>query len=154
MKVIYNDLIEQLKPLLDNETLRWIDWDKGQLKRKSKEGRYPVAYPCLLIRIDVPKASDIDDLTQDCNALITATLAFDPHQTAQSSASADQQDRDRALEPYDVIATVYKTLQGYSGKDNKRFAPLARTRQGEVNHSELFTYEIVFGTEFEDCTAE
>lgn len=154
MKVIYNDLIEQLKPLLDNETLRWIDWDKGQLKRKSKEGRYPVTFPCLLIRIGVPKASNIDDSTQECKALITATLAFDPYSMNQTSANASEEDRNRSLEPYDVIATVYKTLQGFSGKDNKRFAPLERTSQSEVNHAELFAYQIVFGTEFEDVTAE
>lgn len=151
MKTIYNALVGKLLPFLQNNTLRWMDWDKGQLKKKNDTGRYPVAYPCALVRIAIPKAEDVTDTIQDCVGTITITLAFDPLGMGRTAANAPEEVREQGLEPYDVIADVYKLLQGF-GTDE--FSPLSRKSAGELTHPDLFVYQIVFNTEFVDNTAE
>lgn len=151
MKTIYNAIIGKLKPLIENDTLRWVDWNKGQLKKKDNSGRYPVAYPCALIRIGIPKAEDITYTIQDCQGAITITLAFDPLSSGRTAANAPEEVRNQGLEPYEIIADVYKSLQGF-GTDE--FSPLSRKSAGELTHNDLFVYEIAFRTEFEDNTAE
>lgn len=153
MKTIYKAIVEQLSPLLSDNTLRWVDWDKGQLKKVSDKNRPPVNYPCALIRIGITSASDITDTIQNCKARITVTLAFDAGATYRTSGNATEEVRDKYLEPYDVIADVYTLLQGFS-PDNNEFNPLHRISQSEVTHDKLFAYQIIFDTEFEDYTAE
>ena len=147
MKTIYNDILERLKDI----SLRWIDWDKGQLKKKDETGRYPVAYPCALIRIGITGTTDITDKTQDCKTAVTVTLAFNPISYGRTAANAPENVRTQGLEPYDIIASVYSSLQGYG---TQHFDCLRRRTQGEVTHNDLFVYQIVFDCEFEDNTAE
>lgn len=152
MKTIFKALLGQGKPMLDNDTLRWFDWEKGQLKKKDETGHYPVAYPCALVRISIPSTTDITDTIQDCKGTITITLAFDPLSYGRTAANAPEEWRNQGLEPYDVIAEVYKVYQGFTG-DNL-FDPLRRRSQGELTHPDLFVYQIVFETSFEDNTAD
>jgi hypothetical protein len=151
MKTIYKAIVERLEPMLEDNTIRWIDWDKGQLKKISDKNRPPVNYPCALIRISVAKKTDITDTIQDCVATVTITLAFDPALYMRSSANAPEDVREKALEPYEVIADIYKRLQGYN---TPNFDYLTRKSQGEVTHNNLFVYQIVFECEFEDYTEE
>lgn len=151
MKTIYKAIIARLTPLLENKTLNWIDWDKGQLKKKDASGRYAVAFPCALIRIGVTGTTDITDKVQDCKSAVTITLAFDTLGLARTAANAPEDIREKGLEPYDVIAKVYATLQGYG---TEHFDCLRRRSQSEVTHNDLFVYQIVFDCEFEDSTAE
>lgn len=150
-----NEAIEQLKETRDyainKASLYWFDWDKGQLKKKDETGRYPVVYPCALVRISIPKAQDVTYTIQDCKATIAITLAFDPLSMGRTAANAPEEIRAQGLEPYDTIADVYKLLQGF-GTD--QFSPLSRKSAKELTHPDLFVYEIVFVTEFEDNTAE
>lgn len=152
MKSIYNAILKRLDPQLQDKTLYWIDWDKGQLKEYGKENRPPLRLPAALVSIEIPSGSivDVTDFIQDCKARVTITLVFDPTQYARSSAGAPDDIREKALEPYDVIATIYSRLQGYY-TDN--FDALVRRSQGEVSHPVLFVYKIVFETAFEDNTA-
>lgn len=150
MKTIYNDVLGQLTPLLQDDTLRWFDWDRGQLKKKDATGRYPVAFPCALIRIGITGTTDVTDKVQDCKSAITITLAFDPLSYGRTAANAPDDVRQQGLEPYEVIAKVYARLQGF-GTDN--FDCLRRRSQSEVTHNDLFVYQIVFDCEFEDNTA-
>lgn len=151
MKTIYNALLNRAAPLLQNNTLRWFDWNKGQLKKADEAGRYPVPFPCALVRIDIPKTKDVTDTLQDCKATIAITLAFDPLSMGRTAANAPEEIRAQGLEPYDTIADVYKLLQGF-GTD--QFSPLSRKSAKELTHPDLFVYEIVFATEFEDNTAD
>ena len=150
MKTIYNDVLGQLTPLLQDDTLRWFDWDRGQLKKKDATGRYPVAFPCALIRIGITGTTDVTDKVQDCKSAITIALAFDPLSYGRTAANAPDDVRQQGLEPYEVIAKVYARLQGF-GTDN--FDCLRRRSQSEVTHNDLFVYQIVFDCEFEDNTA-
>jgi hypothetical protein len=151
MKIIYNDILARLNPLLEDKTLRWFEWNKGQLKKKDASGRYPVAYPCALIRIGITGTTDVTDKVQDCKTAVTVTLAFDPLAYGRTAANAPGEIRGQGLEPYDVIAEVYALLQGYG---TARFDSLRRRSQSEVAHNDLFVYQIVFDCEFEDSTAE
>lgn len=152
MKTIFNAIVVRLTPLLANpSTIRWIDWDKGQLKKKGKDNRYPVAYPCALVRIGIAKKEDITYTTQDCVATVTITLAFDPLSMPRTAANTPEAARNIGVEPYDVIADVYASLQGFT---DGQFDPLSRKTAGELTHPDLFVYQITFTTEFEDLTAE
>ncbi|MFV0310848.1 MAG: hypothetical protein ACK5KN_04270 [Dysgonomonas sp.] len=151
MKAIYQPVINRLSSLLQDNTLRWADMDKGQLKKVGEKDRPPLNYPCALISINIGSTKDITDTVQDCRATVTMTLAFDPAQYMRSSAGAPEDVRDKALEPYDIIARVYGLLQGF-GTD--AFDSLRRRSQGEVAHNSLFVYRIVFNCEFEDNTAD
>lgn len=151
MKTIYKAVLEQLKPLLDDGRLRWVDWDKGQLKKKDEAGRYAVAYPCALVRIGVTSTTDITDTIQACKSAVTVTLAFDTLGQARTTANAPADVREKGLEPYDVIADVYARLQGL---ETDNFNPMSRRSQEELTHNDLFVYRIVFDCEFEDETAE
>lgn len=152
MKTIYKAILARLAPLLENKTLNWADWDKGQLKKTGTKERPDVNYPCALIRIGIPRiTANVTDHIQDCAANITITLAFDALGTSRTSAEASEEVRNQHLEPYDVIADVYALLQGhYTGS----FSPLRRVSQSEVTHDKLFVYQIIFSTEFEDSTAD
>ncbi|WP_165043749.1 hypothetical protein [Dysgonomonas sp. ZJ709] len=150
MKTIYNAVIGQLSGLLPT-TVRWIDWDKGQLKKIGKDDRPDVSLPCLLIGISIPQSKDITYTSQSCKATITIKLAFDVNLTNRTSGNAPQEARDKALEPYDLIAEVYKRLQGFG---TVNFTPFSRTSQGEEQHNTLFVYRQSFTCEFEDLTAE
>lgn len=151
MKTIYKAVLAQLAPLLENKSINWIDWDKGQLKKTGNKDRPDVNYPCALIRIGIPTAKDVSDYIQDCTATVTVTLAFDAWSTSRTSAEASEEVREQHLEPYDVIADVYALLQGF---ETENFNPLSRKSQSEVTHDKLFVYQIVFSCQFEDETAD
>jgi len=126
--------------------IRWIDWDKGQLKVK---GRPSVAFPCALLGIHIAGANDITPTIQHCNTIVRIRLAFD--QPMKTDSASRPEHLDKALEPYDIISDVYKALQGFS---TPNFDPLSRMKQMEETNSHgLFTYIIDFRTEFEDNTA-
>jgi hypothetical protein len=151
MRRIYSSILERLQPLVKSETLRWIDWDTGQLKKVGANDRPPVAWPCALIRIGIPQTKDITDKVQECRASVTITLAFDPLSQGSTAANAPEEVREEALTSYDVISKVYEMLQGFGTKD---FDCLVRRSQGEVSHNSLFVYQIVFDCRFVDRTAQ
>lgn len=151
MKTIYTAIIARLTEKVP--TLKWVDMEKGQLKKTGDGQKPPVRYPCALISITLPKCKDITDTIQDCEGVIGVLLAFDPYTMNRTSAQADEEVREQHLEPYDVIADVYAALQGFN---TENFNPLSRTSQGEdkTTNDKLFCYKITFGTQFEDMTAE
>lgn len=151
MKTIYNAILTEVGELLDTEALRWFDWDKGQLKKKGDNDRYTVAFPCMLIRIGITSTEDVTDTVQDCKANITITLAFDPLSMGRTASSTPVEIRTQGLEPYNTIAGVHRNLQGFT---DGHFNPLTRKTAGELTHPDLFVYQIVYRTEFEDSTAE
>lgn len=151
MKTIYKAILERLQPLITDQKLRWVDWDKGQLKKRDATGRYAVTYPCALIRIGIDNTTNLTDKIQDCKSTVSITLAFDTLGLARTATNAPNDVRDKGLEPYDTIADVYASLQGFETDD---FNPLNRRPQGELTHNDLFVYQIVFNCEFEDQTAD
>jgi len=151
MKTVYSAVMERLKEKV--KSLRLIDLDTGQLERvpvlKPELDRAPLAFPCALIGINIPRSEDITDTDQDCDARVVVRLAF--NQEMRTSSAAPASVASVALKPYDIIADTYAALQGW-GTEN--FDPLSRVSQGKENsRNGLFIYKIEFRTEFEDQTA-
>ena len=146
MKVIYSAVMARIKEKVP--TIKWIDWDTGQLEANTE--RPSVRFPCALITISIPQAKDITETIQDCTTHVVVRLAFDPMERTNSEAADEI--RENALQPYDVISDVYAALQGF---ETQSFHGLSRTSQAkENNRLGLFVYRISFKTDFEDDTAE
>lgn len=148
MKTVYNAVMNRLQ--LEVQTLNWIELDTGQLKAIESGLELPIIYPCALIGIKIPESLDITDKIQNCKAIVSVDLIFDPIPFGKTAANADEHDREKALQPYEVIAEVYKALQGF---ETINFNSLSRISQGEEFHEKLFVYKIEFNCEFEDITA-
>lgn len=148
MKTIYTAVLNRLNERVP--AIRWIDLDFGQLETKSSD-RPPVAYPCALITIEMPRCNDVTETIQDCIALVTVRLAFDPLAAGRTAGNAPEEVRETALNPYDVISDVYSALQGY---ETDNFNAFSRQSQGKEKRAGLFVYKMVFSTEFEDQTAD
>lgn len=151
MKTVYSAVMARLKS--EVKALKWIDLDTGQLERapvlKPELDRAPLAFPCALVGINIPRSEDVTDTDQDCEARIVVRLAF--NQEMRTSSAAPPPVAPVALKPYDIIADTYAALQGF-GTDN--FDPLSRVSQAKENsRNGLFIYRIEFKTEFEDRTA-
>lgn len=143
MKTIYTEISKKLKEI---NTIKWIDFDKGQLDTNE---RPQIAFPAALISIDVYECQDITETEQDCKAKISIRLAFDNQMKTEASTPSTA--LNKALSPYDVIADVYTKMQGFS---TDYFSSISRKRQGkESNRSGIFVYTIVFNTQFEDISA-
>ncbi len=147
MKTIYTAIIARLKEQVP--ALKWTDMNIGQLETIERPS---VMFPCALVTIKIPKASDESHTgkTQNCVGQINITLGFDvPERT---SGNAPEANRLQGLAAYDVIADVYAALQGFY---TEKFNSLSRTNQGEGTiKNGVFRYPISFSVEFEDATAE
>lgn len=151
MRTIYQDIATRLHEAVP--ALRYIDLDTGQLEVQYGETqRPPVAYPCALVGINITSATDLYEGVQDCTATVIVRVAQDsPFRSAETAAHANNERRDIALAPYDLVAEVYKALQGWS---TDRFMPLSRFAQAREANSKVFCSRIEFRTEFEDYSAE
>lgn len=141
MKTIYNAILTRLKTV---SGIAWIDLDIGQLTVSPP----PVAFPCVLISIQLPKAKDITDKIQDCTGNVKVKIAFNALKS--TSAATPEITRENSLKVYDTIADVFKALQGFG---TANFASLSRTRQGDEQRNGMFISTMEFATEFEDNTA-
>lgn len=147
MKTIYTDIIARLK---DQCTfLRTIDLDMGQLEVPYGEiKRPPIAYPCVLVTIEVERATDLTPYIQECQATITIRYATD--RTTDTAAHINDQRRTAGLNPYEEVAEIYTALQGWS---TEHFSPLSRTRQGkDRTPAGVFGYTQRYSTSFIDET--
>ena len=143
MKTIYLAIMEKLESL---SALKWIDLDTGQLAAPKPS----VLFPCALVGIKLPKSKSLTDTIQDCDARITVKLGFD--NKVRTAAKTPEVARTASLAVYDIIADVYKILQGFR---TENFDSLNRVSQGdESTKNGLFVYKIEFSTAFEDRTAE
>ncbi|MBR8784269.1 hypothetical protein IX308_000438 [Porphyromonas levii] len=144
MKTIYLEIKEQL--LRAVSTLRQVSMNTGQLSvGYSENSRPPLAYPSVLIDIEVVQANDITPVSQMCRGRVVATIITDV---------VNNIDDDRSMAPYDLVAEVYSALQGYS---TEHFAPLSRIsarRRTPPGGRTLFEYEVIFGVEFIEETAK
>ena len=146
MKTVYSAVMERIKS--EVKPLKWIDLDTGQLERapvlKPELERTPLAFPCALIGIDIPRTKDVTDTDQDCDVRIIVRLAFNQEMRTNSAAPASVVPA--ALKPYDIIADTYAALQGWG---TESFNPLSRVNQSKENsRNGLFIYRIEFRTEF------
>lgn len=144
MKTVYSAVIARLEEKVP--ALKWIEMDLGQLSQPKP----PVAYPCALIGIKLPKCKSLTDTLQDCEARISIRLGFDTQM--RTSTATPEESRNASLAVYDTISDVYAALQGWG---TEHFNTLDRTSQGdEPTKNGLFIYKIEFSSMFEDATVE
>lgn len=148
MKILYKTISAQLA--LTVPALAWIDYDRGQMNVKQGE-RPALKFPCALLRFEVPTAKDVTDTLQDAEARITVRLIFETLKSETATAFSEIK-QDKSLEPYDVIADVYKSLQGFETND---FNALSRRSSTDEKRTDgYFAYQHIFNCTFEDATAE
>lgn len=143
MDEIYELILAKLDEIPE---LNWIDLDKGQLD--TGESRPPVAFPCALIGISFPNASDLDlnQTIQDCSVQINIRIAQDF--TGNTSAATPQVEREKSLVYMRLVQKVYEKLQGFS---NGSLNPLSRRNQQEERRNDLYkVMRIGFVSEFEE----
>lgn len=138
---IYTDIAQVLKVKVPE--LRWIDMDMGQLDSNTRPA---VAFPCLLVATSINGTDTLyqtdSGYGQNCKAIVTVTLAFEPLGATNTAAPASVVAT--SLTPYGVIDKVHKALQGI---ETDTMEPLLRISQGKKrSRNKLFQYEIRFAT--------
>lgn len=110
-KEIYQKITEKLQPLKDNDTIKYIDLNKGQLQ--SPEKSFPFGFPCVLIQIDAIRYSHMVEDRVEGEATITLLIAyrhnFDSFVGSPSKSSSE--------DLLDLFDTIIDTL-GYTRGDN------------------------------------
>lgn len=142
MKLIYNKIIALLSEI---ESIHFLDLDKGQLETNNTA----VAFPAVLVNINLPECRDITDLEQRVRAQIVLRVAFD--YTGETSAAAPEGVREQSLSYFDLLDEVYAKLQGYADADIDTIS--RRGVQQELREDGLKVTQIMFECWFDDETA-
>ncbi|GGH02830.1 hypothetical protein [Pedobacter zeae] len=99
----------KLKEIYDQlKKIEWFDLDKDQLE--NYDVRPAVAFPCALIKIDIPGATDMGNKVQQCMYRIRIRLGFD--YTGDTSAINNIEAIMAGMEYAYITQAVYQTLQG------------------------------------------
>ena len=141
METLYEQLITLLKEI---PALKWHDLNVGQLDQEKP----PVAFPCALIDIKVPKRDDIDTKNQQVSAVFSITLAVKAYGDTNGTVSSET--RANSLEYFTVMNAIYKKLQGFT---NDSFYPFSCTNQQPITKKGLKVMLQVFETSWNDYTA-
>lgn len=142
-KQIFLDIANRLEDKV--ATLRWIDWDSGQIDLQTQ--RPAVAFPACLIDMAYPEIMNTGRYKQTVTANITLRLVFMPQGDTHHKSTV----RDDALEVFDVIETIHDALQGWG---NTALSDLERiSAQAERRRDGLKVYRVVYQTSFTE-TAE
>ncbi|WP_404812756.1 hypothetical protein ACIRNY_05140 [Capnocytophaga canimorsus] len=105
MKQLYITLIELLKEIPE---IKWADLDMGQMQEEMP----PVAFPCVLIGIDLSKIETIDFDLQHVQANFSITLHAKI--LSDTNANAPEKVRLQGLAYLDLVDKITAKLQGYS----------------------------------------
>lgn len=142
MIIIYKTVLQKLAEI---SALKWIDKNKGQLDYAAP----PIAMPCALIRVNLPKCDDLGGNVQQCIGSFSVTLAF--KFGGETSKSTPEAIRNQSLEYYQLVEDVYKKLQGYSTSE---LSPFSRKRvDEEIRQDGLILLTMHFETDYQDFTA-
>ena len=139
MKEIYQRVVELLATVTE---LRFIDKDKGQLEYYKE--RPAVAFPCALIKLDIPRIENLGKTTQRRTAVITIRVAFD--YVGQTSASLTEQARNQSLQYFDIIQSIEQAIEAQTGIQN---ILIHQTSAGEENRPDgLLILNMKFQTQY------
>ena len=93
--------------------IKWVDYDFGQLDHFTM--RPPVLFPCALIDIEIPQASDRGGLSQNADVNITIRVAFE--QPGQTNNRVPENIRDKALSIFRLLDKIHSALHGFEGEN-------------------------------------
>lgn len=124
--------------------IKWVDQDFGQMEME----RPPVAYPCVLIGIDLPGTENIGQNKQNCQVTINLRICFS--YSGETSMKSPAEVRERGLAHYRTVREIYRKVQG----QRIGLRPLARTGQMEsVRPDRVKVLDMPFSTMFVDTSA-
>ena len=118
--------------------IRFSDLDKGQLE--SNTDRPAVAFPCVLIGIELPNTVDIGNDKQKCQARINLRIAFD--YTGRTGSNVPTPVQEQSLAYFDLIDAIYKTFQGYFGSGFTRFSRVSLREERRNDGLKVLTMPI------------
>lgn len=105
--------------LKENDTLRWVDLDKGQMEMY--DSRPAIDFPAALFTIQFPRTEneeEIKGLKQQAECLITVRICWDF--TGNTSGITSDAEFDRSMAFAQLLQEVYQELQAFSdGRFNK-----------------------------------
>jgi hypothetical protein len=142
-KEVFTQICDRLETVA---SLRWIDWDSGQLDILSGQ-RPAIAFPACLIDIAYPTCDDISQYGQIVTANVTIRLIFMPPGETNHKSPV----RDQALAVFDVVEAVHNALQGWGSDELSNFSRI--NAQPEKRKDGLKVYRITYQTAFSE-TAE
>ena len=105
--------------------IKFSDLDKGQIDNYDQ--RPAVAFPAVLLKIELPNTADIGGKKQQCQARVTLRIAFD--YTGQTSCNTPSEALEQSLSYFDVVDELYQVFQGYFGEGFTRFSRLNLTEE-------------------------
>lgn len=105
MKNIYLNIMDQLQAEVPE--LFWVDMQKGQMNYQ----RPPVLFPAALVKIQLPKASNMNRSKQMCEAMITVDLCFDYN--GNTDMTTPESARLESMKYMDIKEKVFAKLQGF-----------------------------------------
>ncbi len=142
MKQVFLDVTAQLDTAPE---LKWVDEDKGQMNFE----RPPVLFPCALVDIQITNAEKMGGKLLRCDALVTVRMGFDF--TGNTSTKTPAAAREKSIAFYDVLESVKKLLNGWSGGS---FNPLEFKNQYPEKRPDGYkVVAMTFATQFLDDTA-
>ena len=103
MKKLYNKLFELLKEIPE---IKYIDLNFGQIM----EEKPPLAYPAILIGININSTDTFQDIFQQINAEFTLTLVA---RAGDTNSLTEDNRREQALAYLDLSEKIYNKMQGY-----------------------------------------
>lgn len=140
MKNIYLNIMDKLQT--DVPELFWVDLQKGQMNYQ----RPPILFPAALIKLNLPKAHNLNSTKQMCDALITIDLCFDF--TGNTDMTTPALARSESLKYMDVKEKVFASLQGFK---NAEMNALERVNEHEQERPDAYKVtSISFMTSFLD----
>ena len=143
MEEIYKSIMARIQSTVPE--IKWIDLDTGQLEFYNE--RPSVAFPSVLIDIEITQCQDLYQGVQLCNAIIGIRVAQNL-QTGRTSNVTPKNVRQTGLQRYQLVEDVYRSLQSW---ESGIFNPLSRTNQKkEIRKDGLFVCRIDFTTMFKD----
>jgi hypothetical protein len=104
MKTLYLAILDLLKSVPE---LRFIDKDKGQLEQY--QTRPAVAFPCCLVKIDIPRIETLSVALQRHQAIFTLRVAFD--YIGSTNADTPVNTMSQSLEYFDIVEKVQDSIQ-------------------------------------------
>lgn len=132
--------------LMTLPSINWVDLNKGQLN--NYEVRPAIDFPAVLLDISYPRTSKLSGKQQQCEVLITASIAFDFMD--DTSSITPELTLEQSLEVYDIVEEVHQSLQGLIDIKVIR-TPLERMSQRDTPRPDkLKVFQVVYSTRLID----
>lgn len=133
MKEIFLKISDKI--LADVPSIRYVDFDLGQLDEEMP----PVSYPCALINISKADFQDLSQGVQQGEVLVTILLAFRTYERTNNLVA--QNHRAIGLKHLDTIEEVNTALSGLSGET---FDDLNRRSYIQEPRSDIKVYALTY----------